>query len=356
MNLSTQWSFRYAILLHTLSWIGFFCLPILLSPFPTSLLLEAPFNDFLSSHLIINVLLIAFFYLNLHKLTPLALKHRRIIPLAIAILGSLLLMIMIHKFFFRPMMPRPMLSPDSRMGLPPRAMPMLLPIPQIMSFLLVLGISSVMALLQERTRTQEEQQQTALEKVSAELAVLKLQISPHFLFNTLNNIRWLARKRSEQTEEAILKLSDLLRYILRQSQPEKVPLLDEINHLQNYIDLQKMRLTAQNKVFFSFDGEISGIFIEPLLFIPFVENAFKYGIHYQQASEIIISIKVQHQSLIFVVSNPLFPHQTSDEKDSFGIGIPNVRRRLELHYPAKHHLQVTEEKDFFRVELAIELA
>ncbi len=356
MNLSAQWSFRYAIVLHTLSWIGFFCLPILLSPFPTSLLLEAPFNDFLSSQLVINFFLVAFFYLNLHKLTPLALKQRRIIPLIVAIIGSLLLMILIHKFFFRPLMPRPMLPPDARMGLPPRAMPMLLPIPQIMSFLLVLGISSVMALLRERTRTQEEQQQTALEKVSAELAVLKLQISPHFLFNTLNNIRWLARKRSEQTEEAILKLSELLRYILRQSQPEKVLLADEISHLQNYIDLQKMRLTAQNKVTFMLEGEISGIFIEPLLFIPFVENAFKYGIHHQQSSEITISIKVQPQLLTFVVSNPLFPYQASEEKDSFGIGIPNVRRRLELHYPTKHHLKVTKEKDFFRVDLTIELA
>lgn len=352
MNPSAQWSFRYAIVLHTLSWIGFFCLPILLSPFPSSLLLEAPFSNFLSSQLFGNVFFILFFYLNLHKLTPLALKHRRVFPLVIAVIASLLFLILAHRFFFRPQMP----PPEFRMKLTPRPMPMMLPIPQIMSFLLVLGISSVMALLQERTRTQEEQQQTALEKISAELAVLKLQISPHFLFNTLNNIRWLARKRSDQTEEAILKLSDLLRYILRQSQPEKVPLSDEISHLQNYIDLQKMRLTAQNKVLFSFEGEISGIFIEPLLFIPFVENAFKYGIHHQQPSEIMISIKVQKQSLNFVVSNPLFPPQTSDEKDSFGIGIPNVRRRLELHYPAKHHLQVTEESDFFRVELAIELA
>lgn len=356
MTVSSLWRHRYTIVINVLSWIVFFSLPILLSPFPTSLLFDTPYNIFFRSQLITNVILITFFYLNLYKLTPFALNHRRIVPLASAVVLSIILIILLHKFFFRPLVHWPMQPPDARQGFVPKPMPMSLPIPQIMLFILVLSISSVMALLRERTRTQQIQQQTALEKVSAELSALKLQISPHFLFNTLNNIRWLARKRSDQTEEAILKLSELLRYILRQSQPEKVHLADEIVHLQNYIDLQKMRLTAQNNVFFSFEGEISGIFIEPLLFIPFVENAFKYGIHHQQPSEITILIKVHQKSLTFMVSNPIFAHQSSHEKDSFGIGIPNVRRRLELHYPAKHRLQVLEENGFFKVELAIELS
>ena len=123
----------------------------------------------------------------------------------------------------------------------------------------------MIALVRDRLREREEKQQIQLEKIAAELAVLKLQISPHFLFNTLNNIRWLTRQKSDNAEEAVVKLSQLLRYVIYQANHERVPLTQEIEHLEHFIDLQKMRLTEQNSVSFVHEGAIERYQIEPCL-------------------------------------------------------------------------------------------
>ncbi len=193
-----------------------------------------------------------------------------------------------------------------------------------------------------------------MEKLVADLALLKLQISPHFLFNTLNNIRWLTRQKSDKAEDAVVKLSQLLRYVIYQTNNEKVALAQEINHLQHYIDLQKMRLNEKDMVSFICEGDIEQYRIEPLLFIPFVENAFKYGLHSQYKSEIKVSIQVKDTTLLFFSENPIFENNLAKEGES-GVGIKNVQRRLALHYPHRHELQLREEEGIFRVTLSLQM-
>ena len=215
-------------------------------------------------------------------------------------------------------------------------------------------LSSLISLGRHHPRGRDEQQQMALGKVSAELAMLKLQVSPHFLFNTLNNIRWLARKKADQTEAAVVKLSQLLRYMLYQAQRDHVPLTQEIEHLHHYIDLQQMRLNDRQTVDFDVEGPVDGLMIEPLLFIPFVENAFKYGLHGQEAGHIQIELQVRDGQLLFAVENPDFA-QSGPSSDDSGIGIANVAQRLSLHYPNRHRLTYGPEAGRFRVSLVLEM-
>ncbi|WP_192579010.1 sensor histidine kinase [Fibrisoma limi] len=221
-----------------------------------------------------------------------------------------------------------------------------------LSFSLVVLLSSLLVLFKERTRIKEEQQQAVLEKVQAELAMLKLQISPHFLFNTLNNISWLARKRSDKTESAVIQLSQLLRYIIYKPEHELVSLREEIQHLEHYIHLQQMRLAHNTTVQFTCQGPVSVQMIKPLLLIPFVENAFKHGVHSYLPSRIEIGISVEPDRLLFYTRNPIFtPESTNGQTD--GIGVNNTRRRLNLSYPGLHTLRIDKDGQRFCVSLEI---
>src|SRR6185369_13982184 len=143
--------------------------------------------------------------------------------------------------------------------------------PLFSSFLLTIMIASIstsIVLWNDWVKVQAEEQERAFQKLASELAVLKLQISPHFLFNTLNNIRWLVRSKSDQAEEAVMKLSQLLRYILYQTSQEKIELEKEIQHLKDYVSLQQMRLTEHQNIIFSYAADASNKTIVPLLFIP----------------------------------------------------------------------------------------
>jgi LytS/YehU family sensor histidine kinase len=225
-----------------------------------------------------------------------------------------------------------------------------------LTFALIILASSLLALIREHGIHKEEKQQIALEKTAAELAVLKLQISPHFLFNTLNNIRWLARQKSDKTEDSVVKLSQLLRYMIYQAKNDKVPLAQEINYLENYIELQKMRLTEKNEVRFTYDGDITQWNIEPLIFIPFVENAFKYGLHSQLESIIEIKLTIAGNTLNFFVKNPVFTSNLPSDMEDSGIGIENVEKRLALHYPDRHQLNITNIGGYFSIDLTLILS
>ena len=319
------------------------------------------FKYFLSGRLMSSFFLIPIFYLNLNVLTPNILKRKKIaLSLSALILSLFVLLYLDNEFVHNLPPPRPQL-PDL---MQPSLTYMRPPTPSdksglsrllgtVLSFSLVIGVSTAMALQRDRLRQKDEKQAIALEKMAAELSVLKLQISPHFLFNTLNNIRWLARQKSEKTEEAIVTLSQLLRYIIYQAHNEKVALEQEINHLKNFIDLQKMRLTQPNAVVFNCEGDLKAHLIEPLLFIPFVENAFKYGFHSQHVSDIVFTIKITDTTLIFESHNTIFTDNLPKKADSSGIGIQNVQKRLALSYPNRHELRLNTEGGVFYVYLKI---
>lgn len=201
--------------------------------------------------------------------------------------------------------------------------------------------------LNERIQRELENQ-----RLSAELAFLKSQINPHFLFNSLNSIYSLAYQRSETTPEAILKLSEIMRYMLYECNDNKVDLGKELQYLQNYIDLQKIRYGNKAFVDFEVNGLISNQRIVPLLLIAFIENAFKHGVANDPATPIRIRMDVQPAHLTFRMENK--KHQFNKDAGG-GIGLNNVKRRLDLLYPGKYQMNIHNGTEFYNVELSLDL-
>ena len=190
------------------------------------------------------------------------------------------------------------------------------------------------------------------QRLTAELSFLKSQINPHFLFNSLNSIYSLAYQKSDTTPEAILKLSEIMRYMLYECNDNKVELTKELQYLQNYIDLQKIRFG--NKAFIDFEvrGEVTNQHIVPLLLISFIENAFKHGIANDAASPIKLKINLEDGHLYFFIQNKKHTH---NRDSSGGIGLNNVRRRLDLLYPGKYNLDIRDEADTYTCQLSLVL-
>jgi signal transduction histidine kinase len=190
------------------------------------------------------------------------------------------------------------------------------------------------------------------ERLNAELNFLKLQINPHFLFNTLNSIYSQAHFRSEQTEHSILKFSRIMRYVLYDSSAEKIPLTQDLEYISNYIDLQQLRLSKNISIQYDVTGPVNGLSIAPLLLITFIENAFKHGISYTAPSEIKIAIAVTGNALLLTVGNAI---TQSSRESAGGVGLINARRRLDVIYPGRHLLDVIDNDHLYIVNLKIEL-
>ncbi|MEE9407131.1 MAG: histidine kinase [Polaribacter sp.] len=192
--------------------------------------------------------------------------------------------------------------------------------------------------------------QTQLELKEQELKFLKMQIHPHFLFNSLNTIYGFAIAKADEAPEMILKLSNLLDYILYQVEKPKVLLIEEINHLEDYISLERMRFHDTLKVDFSKERLNDSLQIPPMLLIPFVENSFKHGEIKDGVLNVNIRLKTENNCLFFEVENTA----TKKEKKNVGIGLQNIKKRLEMLYSKKHQLEIIEKNDTFKVHLKIE--
>lgn len=206
----------------------------------------------------------------------------------------------------------------------------------------------------DRIRYEKTEKERKAERLGAELKFLRSQISPHFLFNTLTTMVSLARKKSDQLEPGLLKLSDLLRYMLYESNEEKFPIEKEIQYLKNYIELQQLRFADHTDIRLSISQEPSACTIEPMLLIPFVENAFKHGIGLVAQPFIHITIELRQQQLLFRVVNN-YNKQNQAKDSSSGIGLKNVQDRLALLYPRKHRLTITEQDNLYSVQLNLTL-
>jgi len=201
-------------------------------------------------------------------------------------------------------------------------------------------------------KSQNEKKSLENLNLNAEVNFLKSQINPHFLFNTLNSIYSQAHNKSEHTEYSILKLSELLRYVLYETGEERVPLERDIQYINNYIDLQRIRLSSKITLRYTINGNLSGNTIAPLMLITFIENAFKHGISYTQPSVIDIDITVFEKTLTLTVSNPVVKNDIFTQG---GLGLKNVTRRLELLYPGKHNLTISQTDNQYLVNLKIDL-
>lgn len=223
-----------------------------------------------------------------------------------------------------------------------------------------LGITSLIQFSRSWFRESDAKRRLAQieqEKTRHELQALRSQVQPHFLFNSLNTIYGFIRRQSPKAEDAVLKLSELLRYTIRQSEREEVPIEEEIGYLSDYTGLQKMRLNHPELVEFTTSGDVEGVKIIPLLLIVFVENGFKYA-DLESGDPLVISLSVQDGVIRFSMKNRMAGQDPSAEPEGRGngTGIQNARKRLNLHYPDQYRLDIRADKDLrtYNLELIIE--
>jgi two-component system, LytTR family, sensor kinase len=221
-------------------------------------------------------------------------------------------------------------------------------------FFLVLSGAAV-KLMMDYTRMQQRMVEMAKEKAEAELNFLKSQINPHFLFNSINSVYFLIEKNNTGAREALHKFSDMLRYQLYEMNGDRIPVEKEISYLKDYVDLQKLRKDENYAVDFNCSPAVQGFLIEPLLLVPFVENAFKHISHHKnQLNFIQVDMGMNNGTLHFTIENSKEATEKTTDKHA-GIGLNNVKRRLELLYPGKHQLTIINETDTFNVDLVINI-
>ena len=205
----------------------------------------------------------------------------------------------------------------------------------------------------ELQATQQKLAETEKEKLSAELQSLKNQVNPHFLFNSLNSIYSLVLNQDKVAPDIILKLSQVLRYMLYEAEKDQMPLEKEISCLKDYVDLSRLR--TNSKIDFTIDGATNDRMISPLILLPLVENAIKYGGSGASAGRIDLALEVDENSLHFHSSNSIVKLDEVHAKEHSGLGLKNVKRRLQLLYPEAHHFEIDQTKDTFEVKLQITL-
>ena len=219
-------------------------------------------------------------------------------------------------------------------------------------FLLIFVISGGSLVVSSWFQAEAKKEEISKQQLQTELSLLKSQVNPHFLFNTLNSIYSLALTNSEKTPNSVLKLSKIMRYTLEESKKDMVLLSSEIEFINSYIELQLIRLTNKVKVSFTHNITEGDAYVAPLLFIPFIENAFKYGISTHHLSTISFDIAKHGNQIIFSCVNDILPKNY--KIDGTGTGLANTKRRLELLYPNTHQLTI-EETTTFHVLLKITL-
>lgn len=231
---------------------------------------------------------------------------------------------------------------------------------ELLQFMLIYAVASTLLKLSKSwfdLRTKEKQiDRLEREKLDAELQALRAQLDPHFLFNSLNNVYSLALDADEKVPAYLLQLSDNLRYMLYECQADEVLLSKELEYIRNYLALQRLKVSPEVVINMDVRGEIEKRRVAPLLFIPFIENSFKHGLRRKAAhAQIIISFNCEGKNIQFRIFNTIARPSTPELVPVVGgIGLENVRKRLELLYPGRHHLNIREEEKQFEVCLELE--
>ncbi|NVN94544.1 MAG: sensor histidine kinase [Bacteroidetes bacterium] len=337
------------IFIHITAWFCFISLPFYFSPKPPDNFHQTPNDYFYLSYLFTNFLLIGFYYLNSELLIPKLLARRKILYYLLSIVALFFIIVVLPEFI------KPQHEFEGHGGPGPGSGPEPKHIYNGMlalMFFFIFIISSGIKIINKWFESEKTKTLIEKEKLQTELSNLKAQINPHFLFNVLNTIYALSLKKSDDTPSAVMQLSKLLRYIVNETQADKVPLEKEINCIDNYIDLQKMRISETVEITYKKTGTFTEVFIAPLLLIAFVENTFKHGISTHEVSPILIEISLEKNLFSFKTKNRIFKHKN---QDSVGIGLENTRKRLQLIYPENHKLIISETANMFNVELLITL-
>jgi two-component sensor histidine kinase len=363
-----------SVCLNVLGWLVIFATPIIFFNFPKHNRCELLFHA---------VTIISFYYLNTLVLIPKLLSRGKLLYYIVSLITCLVLAGSIasvsDKLFFKKLVDVKVLySPENeklvesiekwnpeikknheailreiydardsnRMPLKART---------VISIVVAFAFGTSIKITQDWFRKDKERKEAEKARLDAEISLLKWQVNPHFLFNTLNGIYSLANRKSDKTADSVARLSNILRYMLYDTNAREVKLDDEIQYLTDYIELQKLRMHDNVRISFDISGDTSQVFIAPMLLLPFVENAFKHGTDTSSNCFIDARLKVENGIFSFIVENSVpFKHETTKDKSS-GIGLKNVDRRLKLHYSDSHLLVVNRlEKSFF-VNLQIKL-
>jgi two-component system, LytTR family, sensor kinase len=330
----------YSVLIHILGWIAFLLVPLLFIESSEGR------ERFMIMGWFIQVEMACYFYYNYIFLIPKFLLRKNIgLYFLLLVMGLIVISAMNVSFIY---FTYDLIEHRHKFDFWRSAM---FPVyPAILAF----ALSSALRITMEWFKNERQKSEMEAEKLVSELAFLKSQVNPHFLFNILNNICSLARKKSDETENAIIKLSQIMRYMLQDSKDEKVSLEKEIEYLQSYIELQRLRLPEVVKIEFLIEGRPELLSIEPLLLIPFIENAFKHGVSYQDDSVILIRLVCRGKALSFSVENHIAKRVGETIEQGSGIGLKNVIRRLELLYPGKHELKISDDGKQYNVVLDIQ--
>ncbi len=220
------------------------------------------------------------------------------------------------------------------------------------------AVSSAFKITQDWVQHDRDKKDLQRQQLQSELNFLKSQINPHFLFNTLNNLYALTLKKSDDAPEMVLRLSEMMRYMLYECNERQVLLANEIKYIENYLELERIRQRDDFKIKLSVSGiEANGLKIAPLIFIPFIENSFKHGMNnHLKGGYVDISLNIQEEGVQLHIENSKADHKREiSKKKSGGIGLINIRRRLELLYSNKHELDIVENENLYKVDLNLRL-
>lgn len=327
------------VLMHLAFWAFFLSLPFLLRPPqnpPGTPRVKVPDEVII----LLQMLAVPLFYLNANILIPKVLKTRGVwfylAYIALSVTAVLSINLTLRNYVFFPEMPSARITTYT-----------LFPI------FFILAISTTYRTLSDYLADEQQRKELENERLRSELSFLRSQISPHFMFNVLNSIVSLSRKKSDLVEPVVIQLSDLMRYMLYESNGSRVTLEKEIKYLNNYIDLQRIRFGNDVRILFQVQNSLPNQLIEPMLLIPFVENAFKHGVGLISDPVIDVQLRGEKNTLFFTVRNKVNRRFKEAKDASSGIGLPNVRRRLSLLYPDSHQLLIEENDDWYEVRLTL---
>lgn len=289
-----------------------------------------------------NLLLVFIFYFNIYYLVPKVLFRKGLRPyllhLACLLVLQIAFSIALHYWLLPGGNYRPVFLLNVFSGI-----------------FLILLVGITYHLIAEKIQKDRVEQENENERLRMELGFLRSQISPHFIFNVLNNVISLSRSKPALVEPTLLKLSGIMRYMLYEMKHERISLGQEIRYLHHFIDLQMQRFQDTISVQKSFDGVNPDLMIEPLLLVPFVENAFKHGQFSNGVGDIHISLKTEGNTLHFSAENKISKENTDEIIEPGGIGLANVKRRLNLLYHRQYELETSVTEGVFLVKLKIEL-
>ncbi len=342
------------LVLHLLGW-SFLALFLVWQPL--SWQVELPTTFWIKS-VVQLLLLVGIFYLNYYYIYPRFLaKNKNLIFVVLNILSVLMLAVIIEQLKIRINFSEHMdqafhAARTATGGSKPKSN---FDYFALLNALIIIGISTSIAAVKNAQSDREFRQELEKQKINSELSFLKAQINPHFFFNTLNNIYALTVIDVEAAQKALHKLSRLMRYVLYETQKETVLLSQEIAFAEDYIQLMRLRLTDKVTIELVPPSPLLEVAIAPMLFLPFIENAFKHGISALEPSHIFVHIEQDKDKVFIDVKNTLFDKKSVVLNDSNGIGLVNTQRRLELLYPGKYQLEVKEDKTNKSFEVRLEL-